>query len=380
MEDHAKGVSEFLTAIYEIDGPESSARATADRICFDQTIEAESHLLPPSLQCTILGHLDELRPAGSGRYEATIRYRGDLIGSDCSDLLNVLFGTSSLRGDVKLLSFTMTRNLLDSWRGPRFGIERLRHAVGILDRPLLCGVLKPLGRTPRELAQLASQFVEGGVDVIKDDQGLVDQHWAPFEERVARCAEAIGEAGRRRGRPCLYFAHVSGAWEAIRRRGTYAKTVGATGILIAPGLTGFDSLRAIGADEILGLPVACHPAFLGASIRDQRGGLAPAVLYGLLPRLAGADITIYPAFGSDYPMSQQACVSVSMTCRQPWGSLRSTMPAVGGRIGPERLHDLGATLGRDTIFVLGSRLQKEPGGIASAMQAFHRVLAQSFSV
>ncbi|NJL17046.1 MAG: hypothetical protein HC938_07500 [Nitrospira sp.] len=56
------------------------------------------------------------------------------------------------------------------------------------------------------------------------------------------------------------------------------------------------------------------------------------------------------------------------------------MPAVGGRIGPERLHELGATLGRDTIFVLGSRLQKEPGGIASAMQAFHRVLAQSFSV
>jgi hypothetical protein len=55
------------------------------------------------------------------------------------------------------------------------------------------------------------------------------------------------------------------------------------------------------------------------------------------------------------------------------------MPAVGGRIGAERLIELGNSLGRDTIFVLGSRLQKEPDGIEPAIQAFHRVLATLFS-
>ena len=379
MDDRAPGSSGFITAIYEVDGPESRAHATAERICFDQTIEAEKDLLPPSLQAAILGHLDELRPISGGRYEATIRFRGDLIGADCSDLLNVLFGTSSLRGDVKLLSFTMTTDLLSFWRGPRFGIDGLRKVVGSFGRPLLCGVLKPLGRTPRELAQLAHQFVEGGVDLIKDDQGLVDQHWAPFEERVARCAEAIEVAGRRRGRPCPYFAHVSGAWDAMRRRAVYAKSVGATGLLVAPGLTGYDSLRALCADDALMLPVACHPAFIGASVGDCRSGVAPTSLYGLFPRLAGVDMTIYPAFGSDYPMSHQECVSVAATCRQSWGHLRSTMPAVGGRIGTERLAELNVSLGRDTIFILGSRLQKEPSGIASTIQAFHRVLVKSLS-
>ena len=159
MDDRAPASSGFITASYEVDGPESRARATGERICFDQTIEAEKDLLPPSLQSTILGHLDELRPISGGRYEATIRFPGDLIGADCSDLLNVLFGTSSLRGDVKLLSFTMTNDLLSSWRGPRFGIEGLRKAVEGFGRPLFCGVLKPLGRTPRELAQLVHQFV-----------------------------------------------------------------------------------------------------------------------------------------------------------------------------------------------------------------------------
>lgn len=378
MDETPPESSEFITARYEVDGPESRAHATAERICFDQTIEAEKDLLPPSLQAAILGHLDELRPISGGRYEATIRFRGDLIGADCSDLLNVLFGTSSLRGDVKLLSFTMTTDLLSSWRGPRFGVDGLRKAVGVFGRPLLCGVLKPLGRTPQELARLAHQFVDGGVDLIKDDQGLVDQRWAPFEERVARCAEAIEAAGRRRGRPCLYFAHVSGAWNALQQRAAYAKNAGATGLLIAPGLTGFDSLRTLGADDALKLPVACHPAFLTASTGDCRSGLAPAALYGLFPRLAGADMTIYPAFGSDYPMSHQECVSVAAMCRQSWGHLRSTMPAVGGRIGTERLAELSVPLGRDTIFVLGSRLQKEPAGIVPAIQALHRVVENSF--
>ena len=66
------------------------ARATAERICFDQTIEAEKDLLPSLLQSAILGHLDGLRPISGGRYEATISYRGELIGTDCSDLFKRL--------------------------------------------------------------------------------------------------------------------------------------------------------------------------------------------------------------------------------------------------------------------------------------------------
>lgn len=79
--------SEWLTATYEIDGPESLARRTAERICVDQTIEAESNLLPLSLQSTILGHLEDLRTTAGGRYHATIRFRGDLLSGECSDLL-----------------------------------------------------------------------------------------------------------------------------------------------------------------------------------------------------------------------------------------------------------------------------------------------------
>ncbi len=367
---------ELLTATYEVDGPESAAQTAAERICFDQTIEAEEGLIPRSLQSEIVGQIANLQPTSGGRYEATIRFRGDLLTDDCTDLLNVLFGTSSLRGNVKLLSFTMTTGLLASWPGPRFGIDGLRQAVCVPRRPLLCTVLKPLGRTPQELAELAVHCVEGGADAIKDDQSLVDQRWCRFEERVARCADAIAEAGVRRGRPCLYFAHISGSCETMRRRATQAKGFGATGLLVAPGLTGFDGLTMLRSDDAIALPIASHPSMLGTFIHQDGGGIASSVVYGLLPRLAGADVSIYPAFGSDYPMSKPDCVSVAAHCRQPWDALRSTMPAIGGRIGPERLTELGMILGQDTLFVVGSRMQQLPGGVAAAMKEFHRVLGE----
>jgi ribulose-bisphosphate carboxylase large chain len=376
MSDSPSRQGEFLTAVYEIHGPESKAQTTAERICFDQTIEAEGDLLPHALQSQIVGQIEDLRQTSGGRYQATIRFRGELLSGDCTDLLNVLFGTSSLRGNVRLLSFTMTDGLLSSWRGPRFGIETLRQMLAVQNRPLLCGVLKPLGRSAQELAALAAQFVEGEVDLIKDDQSLVDQRWSPFEERVSRCADAIGDMSRRRGRQCLYFAHVSGAPETMRKRAARAKALGATGLLIAPGLTGFDALRSFSSDESLNLPIMSHPTFLGVCVGSERGGLAPGVLYGLLPRLAGAEFTIYSAFGSGYPMSQQDCLSVAQCCRESWGTLKPTMPAVGGRIGPEQLPELRRVLGSDVAVVVGSRIQKDPEGIPAALRAFHRTMRE----
>jgi ribulose-bisphosphate carboxylase large chain len=367
--------TEFLTAIYEVDGPEMQARARAERMCLDQTIEGDADLLTPSLRAKIAGRLQNVQPLSGGRYAATIRYAGDLLGGECSDLLNLLFGTSSLRSDVRVLSFTLTKGLLSSWRGPRYGMNGLRQAVGVSNRPLVCAVLKPLGRSPNELAELATQFVLGGVDLIKDDQGLLDQPFCPFHERVARCAEAIATGSTQRGRPCLYFAHVSGALDSMRQRAAQAKRLGATGLLVAPGLTGFDALRALVLDETLTLPIASHPSFLGTCL--SRNGLAPAVAYGLLPRLGGADMTIYPSFDAGYLMSKDDCVSVAVSCRQSWDHILPTMPSVGGRMGPDRIGELTTLLGQDVVFVLGSRIQQDQRGVVAAIEEFQRVLTES---
>lgn len=366
---------EFVTAVYEVEGPEPKAQARAERVCLDQTIEAEPDLLCAPLRDKIVGRLEELRPLAGGGYQATICYSGDLVGRDVSDLLNLLFGTSSLRSDVRLLSFTMTKGLLSSWNGPRYGVAGLRKATGVPHRPLLCAVLKPLGRSADELAELAAQFVLGGADLIKDDQALLDQSFCPFDERVARCAEAIAAASAQRGRPCLYFAHVSGALDQMRQRAARAKRRGAKGLLAAPGLTGFDALRALASDETLALPVVSHPSLLGTFISHK--AIAPGIAYGLLSRLAGADMTIFPAFDAGYLMTKADCVAVAANCTKLWGHLLPTMPAIGGRIGMDRIPELTRALGKDIVFVLGSRIQQDQRGVMAAVEEFERALAKT---
>jgi ribulose-bisphosphate carboxylase large chain len=236
-----------------------------------------------------------------------------------------------------------------------------------------------LGRSPKKLAELAAQFVRGGADLIKDDQALLDQPFCPFNERVARCADAIAHASVQRGRHCLYFAHVSGALDSMRERAGEAKRLGATGLLVAPGVTGFDGLRALAVDERVAVPIASHPTFLGTCGSHEGGGLAPDVAYALLPRLAGADMTIYPSFDVGYTISKEDCISVAVNSRQPWAHIMPMMPAVGGRISVDRIRELTMALGQDVVFMLGSRIQQNQLGVTTAIEEFQQVLTKSLS-
>lgn len=363
-----------VTVLYQVGGSETEARTAAELICLDQTVEASDEVLTPVLRQRIVGWLEEFRPRSPGRYEARVSYAADLIGRHFTDLLNLLFGTSSLRPGVRLLSWELPDSVLSHWHGPRFGLDGLRALTGIRDRPLVCAVLKPLGRSPQELADLATEFALGGVDLIKDDQGLVDQPFCPYDERIARCAEAVLAAAAKRGRPCPYLAHVSGPLETMKSRAALAKDRGAGGLLVAPGLTGFDALRSLAEDGSIGLPIASHPALLGSYAVHPDHGIAPASLYGQLPRLAGADLSIYPGHRSGYVMTKEDCAALARTCRAPWKHIRPMAPTAAGRIGTPDIQDFASIYGRDVVFILGSRIQKDPLGLVTATQQFVREL------
>jgi ribulose-bisphosphate carboxylase large chain len=363
-------VENRVMAVYRVTGTEADARAMAELICIDQTVEASEEILTPDLRERIVGRIESFHQASGGRYDVTICYPGDLIDRHCTGLLNVLFGTSSLRSGVRLMSWDLPASLLSQWRGPRFGVQGLREATGVSGRALVCAVLKPLGRSPRELAELAYQFALGGVDLIKDDQGLMDQRFCPFKERVARCAEAVAKGMTQTGRPCLYLAHVSGPLEVMRRRANQAKEVGARGILVAPGLTGFDGLKTLADDDSLALPIMSHPSFIGSYAVHQDSGIAPAALYGRLARLAGADVSIYPSYGTGYAMTKEDCLAIVAVCRTPWHHIKPILPTAAGRIGFEQVAELAPLYGPDVVFILGSRIQQAPQGLIAATQQF----------
>ena len=134
-------------------------------------------------------------------------------------------------------------------RGPRFGQAGLRALLGVPDRPLLCTAIKPMGLGPEALAELAYRLALGGIDLIKDDHGLADQPFCPFDERVPRCAAAVARANRETGRRVLYVPNVTAPALAISRRARLARDAGAGGLLFCPGLAGLDAMRALADDD-----------------------------------------------------------------------------------------------------------------------------------
>ena len=113
------------------------------------------------------------------------------VGRDAGQLINMLFGNTSIHDDVVLHDAEFPRELRRAFGGPRHGLDGLRQRVGAGRRALTCSALKPQGLPPQKLAELARRFADGGIDYIKDDHGLADQGYSPFAARVEAIAAAL---------------------------------------------------------------------------------------------------------------------------------------------------------------------------------------------
>src|SRR5690606_2754524 len=142
-------------------------------------------------------------PAPEGGFEATISYAVETTGCELTQFLNVVFGNSSIKPGIRVERLDLPPGLLNAFKGPRLGRDGLRALLGVPTRPLLCTALKPMGLSAKALAEFAYRFALGGMDVIKDDHGLANQSFAPFKERVERCAEAVARANRETGGNCI---------------------------------------------------------------------------------------------------------------------------------------------------------------------------------
>jgi ribulose-bisphosphate carboxylase large chain len=288
-----------------------------------------------------------------------IGYPVEVAGQELTQFVNVLYGNISLQPGIRLLRFDLAESLGQVYRGPRFGQMGLRALTGVQGRPLLCTAIKPLGLTPRELADLAYHLARGGIDLIKDDHGLADQPFCPFDERVARCTEAVGRANRETGGRSLYLPNVTAPAAEITRRARLAQEHGAGGLLFCPGLAGLDAMRALADDDDLALPILSHPAFQGSFTLHPDGGLAHGVLYGQLNRLAGADATIFPSYGGRFSLTPDECRDIAAGATGPMGGLRTIFPVPAGGMSLKQVPELIRFYGHDCCLLIGGDMHAQ---------------------
>lgn len=341
----------------------------AQDIAVEQTVEIPFEVIPPSHhQQGIPGRIEEVAPINEGLSRVRISYRCDLTCFTVPQLLNVLFGNISLKDNITITGIVFPNAFAKRFSGPRYGVEGVRALTGANGRPIACTALKPVGLGLDQLSVYAEAFAEGGADIIKDDHGFSNQHFHPYNERVARIQDAVTRSNARTGNRCLYFPMVSGRFDEIEDQVRHAVNCGIKGILIAPMLVGFDTVRHLA--ETYELVIMGHPALTGVYFHDRSHGMTPAVMLGTIFRLVGADISIFPNAGGRFHFTRTECLDLASALRTPDVPWKAALPCPAGGMQLSKIEMLCQDYGRDTALLIGGNLLQQGNDLAASMRQF----------
>ena len=345
------------------------AQSRALDLAAEQTVEIPHAIIPAGYVADeIMGKVEDVHPHGDGAgvFSAKVSYSPDDVGGDFLQLLNILFGNSSIKTGMRVESIAPGSALDGVLANPRFGRQGLRDLLGVPSGPLLMSAIKPVGLATRELADIARRFALGGMDMIKDDHGLVDQPTSRFHDRIRACSEAVSEANAQTGRKAMFIANITGTARDFFERAFFAKQVGAGGVMVAPALQGYAAVAELARDASFGLPIVSHPAFSGANVIAPDIGFSHAFYYGQLQRMMGVDAVVYPNFGGRFGFSVAECQSIIAGCSEDFAGLNPILPTPGGGMSIEKAPGMAKVYGQDVIYLIGGALLSEPNDLEGA--------------
>ncbi len=362
-----------LTAIYRIRSDAGAIEARARALAVEQSVEMPVEAIDEAtVLAEIVGRVDGIREVGQGVFEIRIGLAVATTGPEPGQLLNMLFGNSSIQDDVVLHDVELPAALARAFGGPNHGLQGLRRRCGAAGRAMTCSALKPQGLSADGLALLAQRMAEGGIDYVKDDHGLADQAYSPFAERVRAVTGALAEVGRATGRRTRYVPSLSGHLDAMRRQVALAREFGVDAVLIAPMIAGLANFHAL-VRSAPDMAFMAHPAMAGAA------RIAPPLLLGRLFRMLGADATIFPNFGGRFGYTAATCRALAEAARMAYHELRPTVPVPAGGMPPERVAEMLDFYGCDVMLLIGGALLSARERMAEQAAGFvHQVASHGY--
>ena len=367
---------ERIEAVYRVRCTAAEIDARARAIATEQSVEMPlAGIVDDWIRDEIVAQLVSIEPdaaapqahsaaaTGGEAWRVTLSLDARTVDGEPGQLMNMLFGNSSLQPDVELIDTRLPATLLQTLPGPAFGIQGLRAMAQAPRRALTCTALKPQGLPPERLAALAGQFARAGIDFIKDDHGIADQAYAPFAERVPAIQRAVAQANAETGGHSVYLPSLSGGAQRVMQQLRIARDEGVRGLLACPLLLGVSSfvelLRAPGEFVLL-----AHPALAGSA------RIAPALLLGRLIRLFGADATIFPNYGGRFSYGRETCLEIADAARGPLGPHRGAIPVPAGGMRVDRVEEMIEAYGADVMLLIGGNLLEAREAMPERARAF----------
>lgn len=354
----------WIDVTYHLRGEAGEAAARARAIAIEQSIEMPPEAVArPEILAEILGKVEAVETLGPDLYAIRLRLAVATIGADAGQLLNMLFGNSSLHDDLTLADADLPAGLKHALGGgPRAGLAGLRARVNAGARALTASALKPQGLPPEELARLAHALALGGIDYVKDDHGLAQQGFSPFHRRVPACAAAVRRATAATGHPTRYVPSLSGSLDAVREQLRILREEGLDTAMVAPAILGLSNVQQL-VGEHEGVAFLAHPSLAGAA------RIAPPLLAKLW-RLVGLDAVIFPNHGGRFGYSPATCRQIAAAALAPSGGIAAALPVPAGGMSLVRVPEILDFYGNEAMLLIGGSLLAEGEGLSQATAAF----------
>jgi ribulose-bisphosphate carboxylase large chain len=168
----------------------------------------------------------------------------------------------------------------------------------------------------------------------------------------------VKKANQESGYNAVYFPALTGRMEEYQEKAFFAKEVGADGLMLMPAYNGLDTARMLAEDDDLGMAIMFHPGFYGTYHSVPEFGLSTYVINGQLPRLFGADISIFPNYEGRFAPPKEDCRAAADGLEVKMGSLKSPMPSPGGGVKPEYVQNMRDFYGSDIICLAAGNLHR----------------------
>lgn len=363
-------MKDTINVIYTVKNNGQDIKKLAQNIAIGQTIGAWNELAG-NQRLQISKHLAEIVSIEEAAYISTIKIAFPIInfGSDLGALLTSIFGKISLTPKIKLEDIEFSQAYLELFKGPRFGINKIREMIGkngaCQGKPLLMCIFKPcLGLSASDLGNMFYIQAEAGINLIKDDEILYDQDFNMTLKRLEACLKAREKANTK----TIYAINLTGQANEILPRAEELQKNGANCILfnyISYGLPFLAALR-----QTISIPIMAHPAFSGAMCMSSNSGVSEVLLLGKLPRIAGADFVLFPSPYGSLAWDKNVTKNIQKELTKELYHIQPSWPVPSAGVKPSMVKEIVLDFGQDIVINAGTGVWEHKDGATSGAKEF----------
>jgi 2,3-diketo-5-methylthiopentyl-1-phosphate enolase len=317
----------------------------------------------------------ELPDVSERNYIVQIAFPWINFGWQIPMLLTTVAGNISMGGKIKLMDLKFPESFTKGFKGAKYGIKGVREILNVKERPLLNNMIKPCTGFPAHVgADLFYEVARGGADIIKDDELLADASFNTLEERVPLYMEAADRAEEETGEKTLYAVNITDRIPDVLENAEKVIELGTNCVMINYLTAGISVLRALAEDPSIRVPILAHMDFAGTMYESHYSGVASPIVLGKLPRLAGADIIVFPAPYGKAPYLPERYIQTAKTMVYPFHDIPPVFPMPSGGIAQPMVEDVIRDLGCDCVIGAGGAIHAHPMGPAAGARAFRQAI------